>query len=88
MLFLMPSAQRAFFPFLEEQFPDLAAAYRSLFRQGAYLRGRNADRIESLTRQLRRKYFSARARPAVPPAPFGPRDQLALFAAQPQSLQQ
>ncbi len=36
-LFLMACAQKIFFPFLEQQFPKLAAPYRQLYANGAYL---------------------------------------------------
>jgi DNA repair photolyase len=36
-LFLPPSAQKIFFPFLEERFPELASRYRRLFARGDYL---------------------------------------------------
>ena len=83
MLFLTDSAQKAFFPFIEERFPGLAARYRDLYSRGAYLRGRIVDEAERLTRRLRGKYFPARESTggigAPPLQPFGSRDQLALF---------
>jgi DNA repair photolyase len=79
VLFLMPSAQRAFLPFLEERFPELAARYRSLYSRGAYLHGGTAERVKHLTRLLREKYFPAGAALARPCTPFGNRDQLVLF---------
>lgn len=36
-LFLMPSAQKVFLPFLEESFPRLAGRYRETFAKSAYL---------------------------------------------------
>ena len=36
-LFLMPSAQKVFFPFLEKERPDLAAPYRQWYERSAYL---------------------------------------------------
>jgi DNA repair photolyase len=78
VLFLMPSAQKAFFPFLEQQFPHLVRRYRELYRQSAYLRGRYAEQVQNLARRLRKKYFRP-ATPDQPLPPFGPRDQLALF---------
>ena len=81
VLFLMPSAQKAFLPFLDEQFPHLAARYRRLYRRGAYPRGRYAEQLQALAQRLREKYFPADSPPVHPLAPFGPRDQLALFFA-------
>ena len=79
VLFLTASAQRAFFPFIEERFPKLAERYRSLYSRGAYLHGHIVDQAERLTRRLREKYFPARACAAPFLPPFGNRDQLALF---------
>jgi DNA repair photolyase len=36
-LFLMPTAQKVFMPFLEREFPQLLPRYRELFSRGAYL---------------------------------------------------
>ncbi len=36
-LFLMPSAQKIFFPFLEKRFPHLAGPYREMYAHSAYL---------------------------------------------------
>ena len=36
-LFLMPSAQKVFFPFLEREFPHLVERYRELYARSAYL---------------------------------------------------
>ena len=85
VLFLMPSAQKAFFPFLDREFPHLAPRYRRLYRNSAYLHGEVEENIQRLARRLRRKYFPASSAPAypwddTPPASFGPRDQLTLFA--------
>jgi DNA repair photolyase len=77
LLFLMPSAQKVFFPFLENQFPQLAARYRRLYSNGAYLRGRSEEQLQALARRLRQQYFPEPAPLALPP--FGCRDQLTLF---------
>ena len=55
-LFLMPSAQKQFFPFLEKEFPHLLAAYRQRYERGAYLRGDYPQRLQELVGRLRRKY--------------------------------
>jgi DNA repair photolyase len=78
LLFLMTSAQRAFFPFLDEQFPELSSRYRKLYKHGAYLRGQAEGRIHALARRLRRKYYSPPSRLALL-APFGRLDQQLLF---------
>src|SRR5581483_2498303 len=45
ILFLMPSAQKVFFPFLEAEFPELAARYRARFAHSPYIRGEYANMI-------------------------------------------
>ena len=79
VLFLMPSAQKAFFPFLEAEFPHLVAKYRRLYARGAYVRGRCAERIESLARELRVKYRLRGHRRDSPAEPFALVKQMRLF---------
>jgi DNA repair photolyase len=79
VLFLMPSAQRAFLPFLEKQFPELTGNYRKLYSQGAYLRGDYAEKIQAWARTLRRKYHLDAPERAGPAEAFGPCDQMTLF---------
>jgi len=82
VLFLMPSAQKAFFPFLEAEFPHLVEKYRRLYARGAYVRGRYAERIESLARELREKYHLTGRRSDSPVEPFAPINQLRLFSSE------
>ena len=79
VLFLKPSAQRAFFPFLAEQFPQHLARYRKSFESGAYLKGRYPE-------FMRQRVDDIRARTALttrdlswtrPPQPVGA--QMLLF---------
>jgi DNA repair photolyase len=79
VLFLMPSAQKAFFPFLEAEFPHLVERYRRLYARGAYVRGRYVERIEGLARELRAKYGLIGRGPIAPAEPFAPVNQLRLF---------
>jgi DNA repair photolyase len=79
VLYLMPAARKAFFPFLEAEFPHLVARYRKLYARGAYLRGPYAERISSLASGLRRKYGLSGYRSSLPTAPFAPVNQLRLF---------
>ena len=53
VLFLQPSAQRVFFPFLAEKFPKHLARYEASFRRGAYLRGAYPERIRTLVKGIR-----------------------------------
>ena len=78
-LFLMPSAQKAFFPFLEEQFPHLVAKYRHLYARGAYLSGQYKARMQALAEQLRVKYGLTGCQHEYSPEAFAPTQQLQLF---------
>jgi DNA repair photolyase len=55
-LFLMPSAQQQFFPFLERHFPLLVDRYRERYESGAYLRGEYPKRLAALVERLREKH--------------------------------
>ena len=56
LLFLMPSAMRQFMPFLDREFPTLAAKYRRAYSRSAYLSGEYKQRIEKRVGELRRRY--------------------------------
>ncbi len=53
VLFLQPSAQKVFFPFLAERFPDHLKRYEKSFQSGAYLRGAYPERIAKLVDEIR-----------------------------------
>ena len=72
----MPSAQQQFFPFLDEQFPELAARYRSRYERSPYLRGAYAERLRETVREVRRENGLAAA---PEPGPAEPPPQLRLF---------
>lgn len=55
-LFLMPSAQKVFFPFLEFRFPHLAPRYREMYRQSAYLGREYKDLLRTRIRRIRDRY--------------------------------
>ena len=55
VLFLMPSAQRVFFPFVAQHFPDLFKRYERSYAEGAYLRGAYPERIRTLVNDIRAK---------------------------------
>jgi DNA repair photolyase len=78
ILFLMPSAQQQFFPFLEEQFPELAAAYRAEYGRNAYLRGEYADALRERIREVRSEHGLASRPPSGGPPPPD-EAQLSLF---------
>lgn len=55
-LFLMPTAQRVFLPFLEKEFPELAPRYREIFAKSAYLGREYKDALEQRVRRIRDRY--------------------------------
>jgi len=55
-LFLMPSAQKVFFPFLERHFPELAPKYRAAFARGAYLSKSYKDALRERVQRIRERY--------------------------------
>jgi DNA repair photolyase len=79
VLFLMPSAQKAFFPFLEVQFPHLVERYRRIYASSAYLRGEYPAKIELLASELRGKY-NLTDRQHGHPAALMASPQMELFA--------
>ncbi len=56
VLFLKPSAQQAFFPFLEKHFPHLRKRYASRFTRSAFLDRPYKDRILRLVAELKRQH--------------------------------
>ena len=78
ILFLKPSAQQVFLPFLEERFPALVRRYREHFGRSAYLRGAYPDAIRARVREIRSLYWAESSAPQEPQ--LWPRDgQLELF---------
>jgi DNA repair photolyase len=55
-LFLMPSAQKVFFPFLEREFPALLPRYRELYARSAYLGRDYKEMIAARVRRVRDRY--------------------------------
>jgi DNA repair photolyase len=79
VLFLQPCAQRVFFPFLGDKFPQHLERYEKLFQAGAYLRGAYPERIKKLVNDIRLRIGIARRdrENFVPDPPI--RSQLLLF---------
>jgi DNA repair photolyase len=79
LLFLMPCAQRVFFPFLEERFPHLLRRYKERFEKGAYLRGPYQELMRDRVRRIRERHglSTSSAYPEQEVSPSG--EQLALF---------
>ena len=88
VVFLMPSAQKTFFPFLEQKFPRLVKQYRKWYGRRAYAPSDYRQNISALMQRLRAQYrlsgrwpdddrapdYSALASPAA----AGARPQLTL----------
>jgi DNA repair photolyase len=55
-LFLMPSAQKVFLPFLDEHFPQLAPVYRAMYEKSAYLGRDYKDKLRERVRRIRDLY--------------------------------
>jgi len=55
VLFLKPSAQRIFLPFIEKNFPDYFARYRRSYATGAYLSGTYPGRIRQRVNEIRQR---------------------------------
>jgi DNA repair photolyase len=55
-LFLMPSAQKVFLPFLRREFPSLAGSYRALFAHSAYLGREYKDALRERVQRIRDRY--------------------------------
>jgi len=55
-LFLMPCAQKVFFPFLDEHFPALAPHYRAQYQKSAYLGNGYKEMLRARVRKVRDRY--------------------------------
>ena len=85
-LFLMPSAQKQFFPFLEKHYPSLAERYKVRYEREPYLRADYEKWIRERVHKIRRAHgLDSRPQP-LPPKQQGKhtgdpnRKQLPLFA--------
>jgi DNA repair photolyase len=67
VLFLMPSAQKVFFPFLTAKFPHLLRRYEERYRDNAYLKGAYRDSIRERIHSIREKYGLGSAPQPAPP---------------------
>jgi DNA repair photolyase len=77
VLFLMPSAQKQFLPFLDAKFPKLAKRYREWFSRDAYAPEAYRKEISERVRALRRKYGLG-VRPLDPGRPAETQRQMSL----------
>ena len=77
-LFLMPCAKKQFFPFLEENFPELVARYRSRYEKSPYLRGEYAEFLRRRIEKIRKREGLASSPPRYEPELAG-QQQMSLF---------
>lgn len=79
VLFLKPCAQSVFFPFLEEQYPDLLRRYKTQYGSSAFLSGEYPNYISRLVQSIRAEFpfHQDRWTPVVKVPPPGA--QLTLF---------
>jgi DNA repair photolyase len=76
-LFLMPSAQKQFLPFLDEKFPKLARRYREWFSHATYAPETYRRELSARISALRKKYDLG-VRPMDPGRPVDKVQQLSL----------
>ena len=81
-LFLKPCSAAVFFPFLEQEFPQLLESYRRRYQDRAFLPKAYCQRLSQLMARLRRKYRipsgKSQSGGRVQPAPMA-EAQLSLF---------
>ena len=75
VLFLKPSAQQAFFPFLERHFPDLTKRYAARFARSAFLDRAYTERISTLITELKHQHGFPDRPEFEMPAPVHEADQ-------------
>ncbi len=79
VVFLQPAAQRVFFPFLAEHFPQHLARYRRSFRDDAYLNGSYPEKMRSLVHDIRQQVGLLARDLDIAPPPSPPAEQMVLF---------
>ena len=82
VLFLKPCAQKAFFPFLEESFPNLVRRYRERYSGRAFLDGRYPEKIADRLREIRERYGLTRKPAGYQPEQWMGEPQMGLFSLQ------
>ncbi|HUE03373.1 MAG TPA: radical SAM protein [Bryobacteraceae bacterium] len=81
-LFLMPSAKKIFFPFLEQRFPKLAGQYQRLYANGAYLSGEYKAQLRERVARVRERHGLAAAPVEYRPELWEGEEQGTLFPIQ------
>ena len=74
----MPCAKKQFFPFLEENFPEFVARYRSRYEKSPYLRGEYAEFLRERIEKIRKVHGLASSPLRYEPELAG-RRQMSLF---------
>jgi DNA repair photolyase len=82
VLFLKPCAQKAFFPFLEENFPNLVRRYRERYNGRAFLDGHYPEKIAERLKQIRERYGLTRKPAGYQPEQWMGEPQMELFSPQ------
>jgi DNA repair photolyase len=81
-LFLMPSAQKIFFPFLEKRVPKLAGPYREMYAHSAYLGPGYKARLRERVARIRQRHSLGSAPVEYRPELWEGEEQGALFPLQ------
>jgi DNA repair photolyase len=79
VLFLQPSAQKVFMPFLERRFPQYLRKYEVSYKSGAYLRGGYPERMAKLVDAIRTEVDIQARDLDTTPDPQAEQEQLLLF---------
>src|SRR5579859_722951 len=79
LLFLMPSAQKVFFPFLKDHFPHLLRRYQERFEKSPYLRGPYQEAIRDRVRRIRDRHGLTSSMADYQPEQWAGDEQLDLF---------
>jgi DNA repair photolyase len=80
VVFLQPTAQRVFYPFLAEHYPEHLARYERNFRDGAYLSGSYPEKMRALVNDIRHQVGLLNRDTDTPPPPSAqPAEQMLLF---------
>jgi DNA repair photolyase len=81
-LFLMPCAQKVFFPFLDEHFPELAPRYRETYGKSAYLGKGYKEMLRGRIGRIRERYGLDMRHAEYQPEQWHEPEQPTLFPVQ------
>jgi DNA repair photolyase len=81
VLFLKPCAQKAFFPFLEAEFPHLLRRYKERYERGAFLGGSYPETISKRMKAIREAHGLTQKPDGYQPEEWSGDPQLLLFEA-------